>query len=55
MKIPRWRTMLDPRDPDYLAPGDEEPDGDEPDERNPWDTPESIESERYEGTARYRY
>lgn len=51
-----WRTRLDPRDPDYLGPDDDEEatEGDdfaEPDD----DQPEHDGPEDYEGTARYHY
>ena len=56
MRRPDWRTQLDPRDPDYLGPADEEEaqqadDFSEPDE----DWPEYDGPEEYEGTARYHY
>lgn len=49
---PDWRTLLDPRDPDYVAPPDSDPeDFTEPDD----DWPEHDGPEDYEGTARYHY
>lgn len=49
MKSPHWRTLLDPRDPDYQEPDDTEQDAD------PIDPPDADEPPGYEGTARYHY
>lgn len=31
-KAPRWRTLLDPRDPDYIDPAERDDDDVEPDD-----------------------
>lgn len=45
---PHWRTLLDPRDPDY----DGEP-ADAEHEADPTDLPDADDPAEYEGTARY--
>lgn len=29
IRRPHWRTLLDPRDPDYMEPGEDESDGED--------------------------
>lgn len=52
MRHQQWRSFLDPQDPDYADPADEEDDCDPPE---PTDDPAYLGPPDFEGSAAYRY